>query len=308
MVVTGASRLVEYEARAVPARARRTPRTWRRIRIPAPTLVSLAFLIMLGVIAVAPERVWPVDPNVQNLAARLRAPAWLPGGDWAHPFGFDNLGRDMLSRVIYGARISVVVGVVAVSIGCTLGTTLGLLSGFAGGRLDAIILILADIQLAVPFVLLAIAVVAVLGPSLINLILVIAIGSWANYARVIRSATLGLRRREFIHAARCLGGSDTRILTRHVFPNLMSTVVVLATLELARAILAESTLSFLGLGVQPPQPSWGSMIFVGTGYLTTAWWIALIPGVALLLVGVAVNQVGEWLRDRFTPGQSVSTS
>jgi peptide/nickel transport system permease protein len=276
-----------------------------RLRVPFATLAALGFLALVAIAAVAPDRVWPVNPLSQNLAARLHPPAWM-GGDWSHPLGFDDVGRDVLARVVYGARVSVAVGIIAVGIGCTLGTGLGILAGFAGGRLDSIIMMLSDIQLAVPFVLLAIAVVAVLGPNLINLILVIGVGSWANYARVIRSVTLSVREQEFVQAARCLGGSKSRIVLRHILPNLLSTVIVLATLELARAILAESTLSFLGLGVQPPQPSWGVMIFVGTGYLATAWWIAVFPGVALLLVGVAANQVGDWLRDRLDqslPGQ-----
>jgi peptide/nickel transport system permease protein len=268
-----------------------------RLRVPLATVAALGFLTLLAIAAVAPDRVWPVNPLSQNLAARLHPPVWM-GGDWSHPLGFDDVGRDVLGRLVYGARVSVAVGIIAVAIGCTLGTGLGMLGGFAGGRLDSIVMMLADIQLAVPFVLLAIAVVAVLGPNLVNLILVIGIGSWANYARVIRSVTLSVREREFVQAARCLGGSEIRIVLRHILPNLLSTVIVLATLELARAILAESTLSFLGLGVQPPQPSWGAMIFVGTSYLATAWWIALFPGLALLLVGVAVNQVGDWLRDR----------
>jgi peptide/nickel transport system permease protein len=257
--------------------------------------------VLLVLVVLVPEKIWPVDPTTQTLTARLKPPVWL-GGQWAHPLGTDNLGRDVLSWVLYGARVSIVVGVAAVVIGCTLGTTLGILGGFFSRRLDAAVSMLADVQLAIPFVLLAIAVVAVLGPSVVNLILIIGIGSWAGYARVVRSLALSIRNREFVAAGRCLGASDTRIVVRHLLPNLWSTIIILATLELARAILAESTLSFLGLGVQPPQPSWGGMIFIGTGYLTTAWWIALFPGLALLAVGIAVNHVGDWLRDRLDHG------
>jgi peptide/nickel transport system permease protein len=267
------------------------------LTIPLLPLACLAFLVVLAVVVIAPERVWPLDPTLQSLPDRLHPPAWLSGGQGSHPLGFDNLGRDVLSRVVYGARASVEVGLFSVIIGCSLGTTLGVLSGFTGGRLDTAIMMLADIQLAVPFVLLAIAVVAVLGPNLVNLILVIGIGSWANYTRIIRSLSLGLRERDFVQAGRCLGASDLRIIGLHIVPNLLPTVIILGTLEFARAILTESTLSFLGLGVQPPQPSWGSMIFTGTTYLATAWWIALFPGLALLLVGIAVNQVGDWLKD-----------
>src|SRR5207253_1228700 len=226
----------------------------------------------------------------------------LSGADGkAHLLGTDHLGRDVFSRVIYGARVSLLVGFAAVVVGGIVGATLGLLAGFRGGWADSMIMTLADAQLAFPFILLAIGIIAVLGPSFPNLIVVVGLSGWVTYARVLRAQVLALRQRDFVHAILALGGSVPRILARHILPNVASTFMVIATLELARAIVLEATLSFLGLGIQPPTPSWGGMIHEGREYLDSAWWISMCPGVVLLLSSLVVSRLGDWLRDVLDP-------
>ncbi len=207
----------------------------------------------------------------------------------------------MLSRVIYGSRVSLVVGLSAVVVGGLLGSTLGLLAGFGGGRLDAVIMTVADAQLAFPFVLLAIGIIAVLGPSFPTLVVVIGLSGWVSYTRILRSQVLSLRSREFVEAIQALGGSVMRVVLRHVLPNVLSSIVVVATLELARSIVLEATLSFLGLGIQPPTPSWGGMIQEGRDYLDSAWWIATWPGLVLMLTSIVVSRTGDGFRDLLDP-------
>jgi peptide/nickel transport system permease protein len=207
----------------------------------------------------------------------------------------------VLSRIIAGARISLTVAIGGLVIAGLLGTVVGLVAGYCGGVLDEALMSVADVQLAFPNVLLAIAVIAVLGPSLINLIVVLGVTGWVTYARVARGAVLGLRRSEFVEAVRCLGGGHVRIVLRHILPNCASLLIVVATLHLARIIILESTLSFLGLGIQPPTPSWGGMISEGRAYLSNAWWISLCPGAVLLLTAMSVSRIGDWLRDVLDP-------
>jgi peptide/nickel transport system permease protein len=211
------------------------------------------------------------------------------------------LGRDLLSRIVYGSRVSLVVGFAAVSIGGVLGIALGVVAGFFGGPSDEIIMALADMQLAFPTILLAIAIIAVLGPSFTNLVIVIGISGWVTYARVARGQVLSLREKEFVEAIRAQGGSRLRIIWRHILPNILAPLIVVATLDLARTIILESTLSFLGLGVQPPTPSWGGMLSDGREYLLSAWWIATFPGVALMLTALSFNRLGDWVRDVTDP-------
>jgi peptide/nickel transport system permease protein len=277
---------------AAPSRARRT----RGLAVGGGVFVALLLMAALAAPLIA-----PADPIRQSLRGRLAAPT-LSGTDGkAHLLGTDHLGRDVLSRVIYGARVSLLVGFAAVVVGGLIGATLGLLAGFRGGWTDSVIMTLADAQLAFPFILLAIGIIAVLGPSFPTLIVVIGLSGWVTYARVLRSQVLVLRSREFVDAIHALGGSVARVIARHVLPNVLSSLVVIATLELARAIVLEATLSFLGLGVQPPTPSWGGMVHEGREYLDSAWWISTAPGIVLMLTSVVVSRTGDWLRDLLDP-------
>lgn len=257
-------------------------------------------LLIIGAAILAPLLA-PHSPYSQELLARLSPPAWMEGGSWDRPLGADDLGRDVLSRLLYGSRVSLMVGLTAALIGSIVGTSLGMLAGYAGGTLSDVIMLLADAQLALPFLVLAIGIIAVVGPSLGVLIVLAGISGWTAYARVTRGLVLGLMEQEFVLAARALGASTPRLLLRHIAPNLLSTVAVLATLQLASVILLESTLSFLGLGIQPPEPSWGSMLGAGREYLNTAWWISVFPGLALMITILAVSLGGDWLRDVLDP-------
>jgi len=284
--------LASARAEAAPSRARRTRRF---------AAGGAVFVALLIVAALAAPLIAPADPIRQSLRGRLAAPT-LSGADGkAHLLGTDHLGRDVLSRVIYGARVSLLVGFAAVIVGGLVGATLGLVAGFRGGWTDSMIMTLADAQLAFPFILLAIGIIAVLGPSFPTLIVVIGLSGWVTYARVLRSQVLVLRSREFVDAIHALGGSIVRVIARHVLPNVLSSLVVIATLELARAIVLEATLSFLGLGVQPPTPSWGGMVHEGREYLDSAWWISTAPGIVLMLTSIVVSRTGDWLRDLLDP-------
>ena len=259
------------------------------------------FVLALTVVAVAAPWLAPQDPTRQSLRGRLAAPTREGADGRAHLLGTDHLGRDVLSRVIWGARVSLLVGFSAVIVGGLMGATLGIVAGYRGGWTDSAIMTLADAQLAFPFILLAIGIIAVLGPSFPTLIVVIGLSGWMSYARVLRSQVLVLRSREFVDAIHALGGSVGRVITRHILPNVLSSLVVIATLELARSIVLEATLSFLGLGIQPPTPSWGGMVHEGREYLDSAWWIATFPGLVLMLASVAVSRTGDWLRDLLDP-------
>jgi len=264
-------------------------------------LAGGAFVAALLLVAAAAPWLAPHDPIRQSLRARLAAPT-LEGADGrAHPLGTDHLGRDVLSRTIYGARVSLAVGFAAVVVGGLVGATLGIMAGYRRGWVDTTIMTIADAQLAFPFILLAIGIIAVLGPSFPTLILVIGLSGWPGYARVLRSQVLVLRSREFVDAIHALGGTVARIVGRHILPNVLSSVVVIGTLELARSIVLEATLSFLGLGIQPPTPSWGGMVQEGREYLDSAWWISTFPGLILMMTSVAVSRTGDWLRDLLDP-------
>jgi peptide/nickel transport system permease protein len=277
------------------------PRTSRARRTRWMALAGGVFVLVLVVVAVAAPVIAPYDPIRQSLRGRLSAPTLAGADGKAHLLGTDHLGRDVLSRAIYGARVSLLVGLAAVVVGGIVGASLGLLAGFRGGWTDSIIMTLADAQLAFPFILLAIGIIAVLGPSFPTLIIVIGLSGWVTYARVLRSQVLVLRSREFVDAIHALGGSVARVIARHILPNVLSSLVVIATLELARAIVLEATLSFLGLGVQPPTPSWGGMVHEGREYLDSAWWISTAPGIVLMLTSIIVSRTGDWLRDLLDP-------
>jgi peptide/nickel transport system permease protein len=276
-------------------------RQWRKfVRNPVGVIGAIVLLGVIGT-AVFANYLAPHEPNKQRLIARFKPPVWVEGGSAMYPLGTDNVGRDILSRIIHGSRISLVVGICAVGISMLIGVTLGLLSGFLGGRVDAIIMGLVDIMLAFPQIILAFAMVAVLGPGIGNIILVLGLTGWERYARVVRAEVLALREREFVQAARALGVPTARILFRHVMPNTFSSVIVMATLQTAQAILAEAALSFLGLGTGLTYPSWGQMISLGRDYVNVAWWISTLPGLAILLTVLAINLVGDRVRDMLDP-------
>ncbi len=267
----------------------RRPAIWRRAL--ACALGGLMAVVFTGVVG-WPERLAPTDPGDQTIAARLRPPGTTVGS--MHYFlGSDHRGRDVLARIVFGGRISLVMGLAAVAVSVGLGATAGLFAGYVGGWPERAIMRLADVQIAFPFILLAIVVVGVLGPSPAKVVLVIGVGGWVHFARVVRSEVLSLRERAFIEGARATGARDVRIMVRHVLPNVLPTVVVLATTALAYAIVAESSLSFLGVGIPASTPSWGGMLADGRQYVETAWGLATFPGLCILGTALTVNMLGD---------------
>lgn len=278
------------------------PGIYQRFIRSGPVVVAAACILLLtiGAAALAPYLA-PHDPLHTDLRNRCQPPLPFPGSGTEHPLGTDHLGRDILSRIIYGSRVSLVVGVGAVSVAGLAGVFLGLLSGYYGGWVDTVIMRLTDVFLAIPFLLLGMAVVALLGASILNLVLVLGITRWTAYARIIRGQALCVREKEFVLAGKACGFSWWRIMFRHVLPNVFSPVIVIATLELANMIIYESGLSFLGLGIEPPTPTWGNMLNDGRDYMMTAWWLATLPGLAIFAVVVTLNVLGDWLRDVLDP-------
>jgi len=282
-----------------------TRREWivfaRRLARRRTALFGLVVVMVVIVSALGAPWLSAYDPVEQDITNRLRPPGALDAAGRAHLLGTDHLGRDILVRMIFGARPALMVGLAAVAISGVLGMGVGLISGYFGGRIDDVFMRLADIQLAFPFILLAIAVIGVLGPSLPVIIVVIGVSSWVVYARVVRGAVLSLREREFVQAAHALGSRDGRVLVRHILPNAFTPWLVVATLDMARVIVIESALSFLGLGVQPPTPTWGGMLADGRVYISTAWWLATFPGLAILVTVLGINLFGDGLRDTLDP-------
>jgi len=275
--------------------------TLKRLARRRTALFGLAVVAVVILSAVGAPLVTVFDPIEQDINQRLKEPGWRNAAGQAHLLGTDHLGRDILARIIYGSRVALVVGLSAVLISGVLGMAIGLVSGYFGGKVDDFFMRLADIQLAFPFILLAIAVIGVLGPSLRNIIVVIGVSSWVVYARVVRGEVLSIREREFVQAAIALGSRDGRVVLRHVLPNAFTPWLVVATLDMARVIVIESALSFLGLGVQPPTPTWGGMLADGRVYLSTAWWLATFPGLAILVTVLGINLLGDGLRDTLDP-------
>jgi peptide/nickel transport system permease protein len=275
--------------------------TLKRLARRRTAVFGLGVVVVVLLAALFAPWIVPFDPLEQDINQRLKDPGWQTAGGRVHPLGTDHLGRDILARVIFGSRIALVVGLSAVLISGVLGMAIGLVAGYFGGKVDDFFMRLADVQLAFPFILLAIAVIGVLGPSLRNIIIVIGVSSWVVYARVVRGEVLSIREREFVQAAIALGSRDGRILLRHVLPNAFTPWLVVATLDMARVIVIESALSFLGLGVQPPTPTWGGMLADGRVYLSTAWWLATFPGLAILVTVLGINLLGDGLRDTLDP-------
>ena len=284
-----------------------TPSIWTRARI---SLVKarwplIAVLILLGacLIAIFGPQISPKDPNRQDLKVRLQEPGVLNSeGQVDFILGTDGLGRDVFSRLIYGTRVSIAVGFVAVAIGGTIGTMLGLIAGYFGGRTDDLIMRLADIQLAFPFILLAIMVLVVLGQGVFNLVMVLGIGQWVTYARISRGETISQRDKEYVEAARALGMGNARIMFRSIFPNILAPLIVIASFNVASVILAEASLSFLGLGVPQSVPTWGAMLAESRDQLIGGkWWLAIYPGLAIMFTVLSLNILGDWLRDFLDP-------
>jgi peptide/nickel transport system permease protein len=289
----------------VPVEERQWIVTLRRLARRRTALVGLGVVVVVLLAALFAPWLAPFDPLEQDINQRLKEPGWQTAAGRIHVLGTDHLGRDILARVIFGSRIALLVGLSAVLISGVLGMAIGLVAGYFGGKVDDFFMRLADIQLAFPFILLAIAVIAVRGPTLFNIILVIGVSSWVVYARVVRGEVLSIREREFVQAAIALGSRDGRVVVRHVLPNAFTPWLVVATLDMARVIVIESALSFLGLGVQPPTPTWGGMLADGRVYLSTAWWLATFPGLAIFITVLGINLLGDGLRDTLDPRLNV---
>jgi peptide/nickel transport system permease protein len=262
---------------------------------------NVVFLLAVAFAALAAPWITHQDPTFGEPAKRLRPPAWEAGGNRESPLGTDQLGRDVYTRLVHGARISLVVGLGTVLISALLGSSVGVVAGYFEGRLGTGLMRLADVQLAFPFLLLALAVVASVGPGLLNVILILGIAGWATFARVVRSQVLSIKQREYVEAVRALGAAQATIITRHVVPNVLTPIIVLATATVANNIVVEASLTFLGLGVQATLPSWGSMLADARDYLAVAWWMGVFPGLALMLTVLAINLLGDWLRDYLDP-------
>jgi peptide/nickel transport system permease protein len=276
------------------------PKWIRRVvkDLPLPAILLLLPVTLCGIIG---QFFTPHDPTAINPALALHPPSWLVGEGWTYIFGTDYLGRDVLSRVIVGARASLLVSFVGVGLAGIVGVLLGLLSAFLGGWVDTLLMRLVDIQMSLPAILLALLISASLGAGLTSVIAVIAIVYWTSYARVVRGDTLSIKQRDFVVMARVLGCPAGRVLKKHIFPNIIDSALVVASLQLGSAVMLEASLSFLGLGVQPPAVAWGKMIAESRLYISTAWWLPTFPGVAIVLTVLGSNLLGDWLRDKLDP-------
>ena len=272
---------------------------WHQLReLP---LVPMGAIALLLVMAIAAPLLAPYPPTEQSLLDRLMPPFWIAGGDLLHPLGTDHYGRDVLSRVIWGARVSLSVALVAIVVAGAIGTVVGIIAGYFGGFIEIALMRVADAFLAIPAVLVAIMLGATLGPSFENVVAVIGLLYWPRYARQVRGETLAIKGSDYVKLARVAGCSSTRILATHIFPNLVPSLLVLASLQVGAAIILEATLSFLGVGIPPPQPAWGVIVEDGRGMLASAWWISLFPGLAIAITVLAFNLTGDWIRDRLDP-------
>jgi peptide/nickel transport system permease protein len=279
------------------AMARPAARSGSR-RLPVIPLGIIAVFVLVGLLA---PLLSPADPYEQSLRSRLRPPVWDERGSWQHPLGTDRLGRDLLLRILWGSRVSLAAGVLTVLLASAVGAAVGLVAGYYGGRVDAALMRITDATLAFPVILLALILAVTVGPSFANVVIAIAVILWARYARVIRGQVLALMELDFIAQARLAGARGWRIITWHLLPNTLNTLVVLVTLQIGYVIIVEASLSFLGAGIPPPTPAWGSMIAEGRDFVASAWWVSLFPGLAILLVVLAFNLLGDWLRDTLDP-------
>lgn len=264
-------------------------------------VVPSFILLVLILISFSADFLAPYSPYDISLGDKLKPPFWIDGGSTAHLLGTDLLGRDVLSRLIFGARISLAVAVMGVLLAGSIGVILGVVSGFYGGKIDALIMRACDAALSLPIILIALLLAVVFGPSFANLIYIMGMVLWTRYARVVRGEVLSVKEQEFVAYARVAGASNLKIMIRHIFPNVVNTLMVLIAFQTGYMIILEAGLSFLGAGVPPPTPTWGSMVSEGRGYITTAWWLCIFPGAAIMLVVLSLNLFGDWLRDYLDP-------
>ncbi|WP_144560306.1 ABC transporter permease [Shouchella miscanthi] len=264
---------------------------------------TVGFFIVVAVILVAvfASVLAPHDPNEINPINMLQPPMWIEGGSISHILGTDNLGRDILSRIIYGSQISLLVGIASVVVAGIIGVTIGIIAGFYGGWIDSILMRLVDSFLSIPNILFALVILSVFGPSVWTLIFVLGVTNWVNYARLVRGEVLSIKEREFVKAARSIGVKNRVIMYRHLLPNVISSFIVISTLSVATTIILEASLSFLGLGIQSPDISWGGILSDGRDYLATSWWLATFPGLAITVAVLGIIFLGDWLRDVLDP-------
>lgn len=286
---------------AVPSSAR--PRATSKIREvlrrwPVFQIVVIGTFVLFALVG---EWITPHDATATDLRARFLPPAWLEGGTTEHLFGTDSLGRDIFSRIIVGARASLIVAVVALAAGSVMGGFIGLVSGYYGGRVDSVIMRIADATIAFPLILLALLLTVILGPGILSVVLAASAVLWARFARLIRAEVLSVKQRDYVRLARVAGASNMRIMIVHILPNVLNSIVVLLTLQLGFVIILEATLSFLGAGIPPPTPTWGQMVATGRDFIATAWWVSLLPGAAIAIVVLAFNLLGDWMRDHLDP-------
>ena len=273
-------------------------RKFRRDRLAVASAAAVALFVALAIFA---PWIAPHDPYDTDLLRRLQPPAWLEGGEWSFVLGCDSLGRDILSRIIYGARISIFIGVAVVLLAALVGTLAGLAAGYLGGAVDALISRIVDVLLGFPYLIFAIGLMGMMGPGLQNIILALVYKEWTISCRVVRGETLVTRELEYVEAARAVGASRRHIMLREILPNIMSPLIVVATTRMATIIILEASLSFLGLGMQPPLASWGSMVADGRSFLSEAWWVSTFPGIAIFLLVLGINLASQGLRDAFDP-------
>jgi ABC-type dipeptide/oligopeptide/nickel transport system permease subunit len=278
-----------------------TAEAWLRLLDNRLAVVSAVIVLVLVAMALFAPWIAPHDPNETDLLRRLQPPVWLDGGEWAFPLGCDALGRDLLSRLIFGARVSIAVGAIVILFATVVGIAAGLLAGYLRGRIDTLISRLVDILLGFPYLIFAIGLMAMMGPGLHNVALTLIAKEWVVPCRLVRGETLAAREMEYVEAARALGVGRIAIMLREILPNILSPVIVVATIRLAHVIILEASLSFLGLGVQPPTASWGSMVADGREFMLDAWWVSTFPGLAILVLVLAINVASQGLRDAFDP-------
>jgi peptide/nickel transport system permease protein len=271
------------------------------VRFPYNPVIPIIYVLLVVFVAIFATAISPYPPNEGNLADKLTPPAFAEEGDTDHFLGTDRFGRDSFSRIIHGARVSLAVAIVAIAIGATIGTLVGITAGYYGGKIDAILMRLVDIGLSIPVMLVALVLAAAIGPSFRNVILIIGLLLWTRFARQIRGEVLSVKEQDYVARARVAGASARRIMFKHLFPNIVPTLLVMCTLEIGHVVLVEASLSFLGVGVPAPTPTWGGMVSEGRGLISSAWWVALFPGLAILLLVLSMNFFGDWVRDRLDP-------
>ena len=279
-----------------------TLKRWGRLLFRSKTgTVGFIIVFIVFLVAIFAPVLAPHDPAAINAGNMLKPPFWMEGGSTAHLLGTDNLGRDILSRVIYGSQVSLLVGITSVVVAGIIGVTIGLIAGYYGGTIDNLLMRVVDSFLAIPTILFALVILTIFGPSIVTLIFVLGATNWVNYARLVRGEVLSIKERDFVRAAHSIGVKNHKIILRHLLPNVVSSFIVISTLSVATTIILEASLSFLGLGIQPPDVSWGLILSDGRDYLATSWWLATFPGIAITITVLGIIFLGDWLRDILDP-------